>query len=200
MNAHTHGARRRRLPLLVSLPILIVALALAATPAAARGGPQTSVAAARAATAPFHSLSAAQSAGYVVKVADLAGLTCITDLADVPSMGGMGVHYLDPSLIPELTDPTFTGTPTVDATTPEAVVYGPGPQGQLRLVALEYLTLKAPWDATHSAPPELFGQMFMTTDAGNRYGLPAFYSLHAWIWDPNPNGMFEMWNPRVTCP
>jgi hypothetical protein len=200
MNASTHGAPRRRWSLLVSLPIVFVALALAAAPAAAGGGEQASVAAARAATATFHSLPTAQAAGYVVEVADLAGLTCIADLEDVPSMGAMGVHYLDPGLIPELTDPTFTGAPSVDATQPEALVYGPGPQGELRLVALEYLTLKAPWDATHSGPPELFGQTFMTTDAGNRYGLPAFYSLHAWIWDPNPNGMFEMWNPRVTCP
>lgn len=199
MSISTYGPAHRRWRVLLSVPILIVAFALAAAPVAARGG-QASVAAARAATARLHTVSAGQAAGYVVEVADLAGLTCIADLADVPSMGAMGVHYLDPSLIPELTDPTFDGVPSVDATQPELLVYAPGPQGQLRLVALEYLTLKAPWDATHSGPPELFGQMFMTTDAGNRYGLPAFYSLHAWIWDPNPNGMFEMWNPRVTCP
>ena len=42
---------------------------------------------------------------------------------------------------------------------------------------------------------------FMLTDApGNRYGLPAFYSLHAWIWKHNPAGPFEMWNPDVHCP
>ena len=28
----------------------------------------------------------------------------------------------------------------------------------------------------------LFGQHFMLSPDGNRFGLPAFYSLHAWIW------------------
>jgi len=31
------------------------------------------------------------------------------------------------------------------------------------------------------------------------HGLPAFYSLHAWIWKHNPAGDFAMWNPDVTC-
>jgi hypothetical protein len=36
--------------------------------------------------------------------------------------------------------------------------------------------------------------------APNRFGLDAFYSLHAWMWKPNPAGTFAMWNPRVSCP
>jgi hypothetical protein len=47
------------------------------------------------------------------------------------------------------------------------------------------------------APPNLFGQEFNFTDAPNRYGLPPFYSLHAWVWKDNPAGAFAMWNP--TC-
>ena len=35
--------------------------------------------------------------------------------------------------------------------------------------------------------------------AGNRYNLPDFYELHAWIWKHNPSGMFEDWNPTVSC-
>jgi hypothetical protein len=34
----------------------------------------------------------------------------------------------------------------------------------------------------------------------NRYGLPPFYELHAWVWKHNPSGMFNDWNPLVTCP
>jgi hypothetical protein len=34
----------------------------------------------------------------------------------------------------------------------------------------------------------------------NRYGLPAFWELHAWVWRHNPNGLFDDWNPRVSCP
>jgi len=39
----------------------------------------------------------------------------------------------------------------------------------------------------------------MLTPADNRYRLPAFYSLHAWIWKHNPKGTFEQWNPQVHC-
>ena len=35
--------------------------------------------------------------------------------------------------------------------------------------------------------------------AGNRYGLPDFYAMHAWIWKNNPLGMNNDWNPNVTC-
>jgi hypothetical protein len=38
-----------------------------------------------------------------------------------------------------------------------------------------------------------------STPRPNRYGLPPFYALHAWIWQPNPSGKFEPWNPRVSC-
>ena len=27
-----------------------------------------------------------------------------------------------------------------------------------------------------------------------------FYLMHAWIWQPNPAGMFNDWNPEVSCP
>lgn len=185
-------AARRRWPLFVGLAIL--GLTLTAIPVAAEPGGQSNVAGARAATARFHDLGAAQSAGYSALVADLAGITCI----DNPGVGAMGVHYLNPALAPELGDPTAEAT--VDASTPELLVYAPGPNGQLRLVALEYLALRANWDAHHAAPPSLFGQTFSLTLAGNRYGLPDFYSLHAWIWDPNPTDLFAPWNPRVACP
>ncbi len=33
----------------------------------------------------------------------------------------------------------------------------------------------------------------------NRYGLSAFYELHVWAWQSNPNGMFADFNPQVSC-
>jgi hypothetical protein len=36
-------------------------------------------------------------------------------------------------------------------------------------------------------------------ERANRYGIPAFYELHAWLWKLNPRGLFDDWNPRVTC-
>ena len=180
-----------RWPLFVGLAILT--LTLSVIPASAAPGGQSNVAGAREATARFHDLSAADAAGYSVPVADLAGITCIES-----AEGGMGLHYLNLSLAPELV--TADAVPAIDASTPELLVYAPGPSGEVRLVALEYLTLKASWDAHNAAPPTLFGQPFDETPAGNRYGLPAFYSLHAWIWNPNPMDLFAPYNPRVDCP
>jgi hypothetical protein len=175
------------------LGLAILALTISVIPVVADSGGQSAAAGARAATARFHDLSAADAAGYSVQVADLAGITCIDSAA-----GAMGVHYLNPNLVPELFDAGAGAD--VDAATPELLVYAPGPDGQLRLVALEYLTIKAAWDAQHAAAPSLFGRTFDSTAVGNRYGLPAFYSLHAWIWDPNPADIFAPYNPRVTCP
>jgi hypothetical protein len=102
----------------------------------------------------------------------------------------MGVHYVKGALV---------GDGAVDAATPEALVYEPQRNGRLRLVAVEYVVFQDAWDAAHSSPPSLFRREFELIGAGNRYGLPPFYELHAWLWKHNPSGMFEDWNPRVSC-
>jgi hypothetical protein len=190
-------ARRpaRRWPLFAGLAI--VALTLFAIPVAAAADGQSDLTAARQATASFHDFATAQAAGYAVEVADRDNLTCI---ADPGGAGAMGIHYLNPSLIPEAGDANAAAS--VDAATPELLVWAPASDGSAkRLVALEYLTLKGPWDAQHNGvAPSLFGQTFTETDAPNRFNLPDFYSLHAWIWDPNPTDLFAPWNPRVSCP
>ena len=33
----------------------------------------------------------------------------------------------------------------------------------------------------------------------NRFGLPAFYTLHVWAWKENPKGAFVNWHPNVSC-
>ncbi len=76
---------------------------------------------------------------------------------------------------------------------PEALVYAPMPDGRLQLVAVEYVVPQSAWDAKHSKPPVLFGKTF-GVDAS--IGV---YELHAWIWKPNPLGMFFDWNPNVSC-
>ena len=35
---------------------------------------------------------------------------------------------------------------------------------------------------------------------GHIPGMPPHYDLHVWVWQPNPDGMFAIWNPKVTCP
>ena len=166
--------------IVIALFVLVPVLAAAGIAVAGGVG-------AKNATARFHDLDKAVEAGYSVTVADLAGITCIEDPA---GSGTMGVHMLNPALLDA----------TIDADAPELLVYAPKPNGELKLVALEYLVLKSVWEAAgHTSPPALFGEEFMLTPVGNRYGLPDFYALHAWIWNSNPSGLFSPYNPSVSC-
>ena len=140
------------------------------------------------ATAKFHDLAVARHAGYGL-LKDKNGVACIA-MDGMPQMGAMGLHYAKSALVAD---------GTLEVSTPEALVYAPA-GAKPRLAAVEYLVLKSAWDAKHASPPSLFGHPFNLTPAGNRFGLPAFYSLHAWIWKHNPVGKFAMWNPEVTCP
>jgi hypothetical protein len=140
----------------------------------------------RAVTTKYHSLTTARHNGYH-RFVDVDGIACIAQ----PGVGAMGVHYVNSDLV---------GDPAINPDKPEAMVYAPGPHGAKTLAAVEYIVVKDAWDATHDMAPMLFGHMFMTTDAPNRFGLPAFYSLHVWAYKHNPAGTFEMWNPNVHCP
>jgi hypothetical protein len=171
---------RRLIPLCVAL----VAVLGAVVPVFAASS--DTLANVRDATAVYADPTAALAGGYEL-LTDAAGIACIAE----PGQGAMGVHFVKGSLVQG---------GTIDAARPQAVVYERQDSGRLHLVAVEYVVLQAAWDATHSAPPSLFGQQFMKNPAGNRFGLPAFYSLHAWIWKDNPKGMFNAWNPRVNCP
>ena len=139
----------------------------------------------RAATEQYQDVAAAEDAGYALLI-DTAGISCI-DSED----GAMGIHYANGDLV---------AGGVIDALKPQVLVFEPGKDNALHLTAVEYVVLQETWDASHDAAPELFGQEFMLTPEGNRYGLPAFYSLHDWAWKTNPDGEFAMYNPDVTCP
>ena len=56
------------------------------------------------------------------------------------------------------------------------------------------------WDDKHPGnPPQLMGQFFHRFDSPNRFGLPAFYTLHVWAWKDSPTGTFVNWNSNVSC-
>jgi hypothetical protein len=164
---------------------LALALLSTAPTAAAHPGHPSDLHKARDASAPYRHLDAAKADGYGL-LTDAQGVACI----DNPGVGGMGIHYVKNE---------FVGDAVVDPAKPEALVYEPGRRGRLRLVAVEYVVFQAAWDAEHASPPELFGREFELIQAPNRYGLDAFYELHAWLWKFNPRGMFDDWNPRVSC-
>jgi hypothetical protein len=168
------AGRRRFLPLAA-----LVAFALS-VPVAIAAAPDP-LAAVRQATVQYHDLSVAEGAGY-------GEFYFCTDNESLRA--AMGQHYADVSRVVD---------PTIDALDPEVLVYEPKPNGTYRLVGVEWVVFQADWDALHPNPPQLFGKTFGEQDETNRYGLPPFYALHAWIWKGNPRGVFNDWNPTVSC-
>jgi hypothetical protein len=137
----------------------------------------------RDATAAYADVDAAIEAGYSFRLPDLSGATCIES-----AEGGMGVHMVNVGLLDG----------TIEETRPEVMVYAESPNtGRLKLVAVEYVVFEDAWAG--SSPPALFGREFDFVDSPNRYGLPAFYALHAWIWRHNPSGTLHAWNPKIDC-
>jgi hypothetical protein len=139
------------------------------------------LAALRGLTAPFHNFEKAEDAGWWLP---------LTDCLELPGVGGMGYHYGNPD---------FLGNTTPNVLEPGVLVYEPQKNGKLRLVAVEYVVLYdvlygpggvPPMDAE---PPVLMGQQFHQNPGAR------LWMLHVWIWQHNPNGIFENWNPTVSC-
>jgi hypothetical protein len=138
-------------------------------------------------TARFHDLDAALGAGYELGWVNGSGDRIITGCVAHPTAGAMGYHYFNAELMADL---------TTDVLNPEVLVYAPGSDGDRKLVAVEWV-VRGP----NSNPPGV-------TEAPSVLGMemhilvPAvgFYIMHAWVWRPNPAGMFADWNPEVSCP
>lgn len=163
--------------------LIVGLLALSAVPTAASGGDLQEV---KAATARFNSLTQAEAGGYVLP----PGGPLHECIASFDGSGAMGYHFINFGLLDA----------TIDPTSPEALVYAPDENGHLRLAAVEYVVFQEPWVAEHgTALPALFGEEFHTVGFPNRYEVPAFFALHAWIWEPNPAGTFADFNPNVSC-
>jgi hypothetical protein len=151
--------------------LAVLALLAAGTAAAAQTGGNPLADHVRQANARFQDVKVAVAEGY-------APIPCTSGIDG----GAMGVHYVNAK---------FLQDETPDLKRPQAVMYEPGPDGQMRLIAVEYISLKG--------PASLEGQLFSFQGSPNRYGLPAFYELHVWAWKPNPKGAFADFNPTVTC-
>ena len=122
-------------------------------------------------TAPFRRFRVAEAAGYAAQLTP----------CQVTEAGGMGFHYGNPALIDGI----------VEEQEPEVLLYEPTRSGELRLVAVEYIVPFTAWPADE--PPALNGVSF---HRNNTFGL---WVLHAWVWKHNPTGVFQDWNPRVSC-
>jgi hypothetical protein len=126
----------------------------------------------RRATARFHSKRQALRAGYV------RNDHCVS----FPGLGGMGYHWLNPSLLDDVFDPLQ----------PEVVLYATGDDGELKLVAIEYIVLDVGQER-----PEFAGYLF---DIGGTPLPVPHYSLHVWLYEENSNGIFAPINPNISCP
>jgi hypothetical protein len=89
---------------------------------------------------------------------------------------GLGYHF-----VREVAE----GQEQLEITEPNSVLYAPQPDGSLKLVGVGYVSKRA---------AVLFDEAFSPPST-----LP-YYTLHAWVWEENPDGVFEHINPNVTCP
>jgi hypothetical protein len=126
-----------------------------------------------------------------VQVAEADGYQLLFGCVSGDSSGAMGLHYVNMDLV---------NKGEVRLKYPQIVIYEPTSDGHVRLTGADYLILAEGWDKKHPGdPPQLMGQLFHLFDAPNRFGLPAFYTLHVWAWKDNPNGAFVNWHPNVSC-
>ena len=168
---------RFRVLIVALLPLLAITVV-----ASAFGGGQSELSSLRQATERYHDLQTAIDAGYTVELPQtgaFGGGTCIANGAE----GAMGIHMLSPGRIDG----------NLDAADPEVLLYERRNSGTLKLTGVEYVV-------AGDSQPKLFGQDLADTNLA-RYGDPAtnVWTLHAWVWKPNPGGMFDPWNTRVTC-
>ena len=163
------------------LLILVAGIAYAATgvtdPAVLRD-----LARVRQASAKYHDVNAALADGFIPTP------HCVSS----PD-GGMGIHYIHP---PRLMDPAE------NILEPEILLYVETAEG-MKLIGLEYFHgIGAPdTPIPNPAPPApvLFGRPFDGPMDAHEPGQPPHYDLHVWVWQPNPSGMFAMFNPNVSC-
>ena len=168
--------RRSILSVLTLLAVLAGIVALA-TPASADGGPRARL---KGATARYHSVNRAVTDGFVPS----------EECAELPGVGGMGYHYVNPERLQD---------GVVDPARPDILLYVKE-RGRMRLAGVEWFAVDPDQDlSTDAGRPELFGQPFDGPMPGHEPGMPIHFDLHAWVWKHNPTGTFEPWNPRVSC-
>ena len=96
-------------------------------------------------------------------------------------MENMGHHFMKASNL----DDQF------DMRNPEILVYNKMSDGTMELVAVEYAI---PIDLSPNAAPEGFTGSSDVWSKNTGFGL---WLLHAWVWYPNPDGVFNPTNKNV---
>jgi len=101
----------------------------------------------------------------------------------VVTLPNMGYHFLKAELV----------SPVFDLRKPAILVYNKKDNGKFELVAVEYAVPMS------SLPPHVAPEGFTgTVDMWNENTLnTGWWTLHAWVWKNNPDGVFEPMNPLV---
>lgn len=98
-------------------------------------------------------------------------------------MSHMGYHYLKAANL----DDKF------DIARPELLVYRQDKNGKMLLNAVEYAV---PFDDFPNGVPKVFG-FTGTSDKWEYNAMFNVWTLHAWVWYFNPDGVFAPYNPLV---
>ncbi|MFI5311289.1 MAG: hypothetical protein ACHQQ3_08665 [Gemmatimonadales bacterium] len=127
----------------------------------------------RTATAAFHSIDSAVTAGYPRELPE-----CLIHAQH----GAMGYHHLNRALVDA----------KLEIDRPEILLYERRPNGEYRLNGVEFIVPFRAWPRD-SVAPVLMGQTLHRED-----NLKIWY-LHVWAWTKNPEGLFANFNPDVAC-
>ncbi len=171
----------QRRPLILSVVLVLSSLAFGAAALAGNGALAGDLERVRGALARYNSIGQAERDGYVPA----------SPCEQLPGVGGMGIHYVNPGLM----------APGIDPLRPEILLYLPDADGNLKLIGVEYFQADADQDlTTDDDRPSVFGQPFDGPMEGHAPGMPRHYDLHVWLFEANPAGVFAVWNPAVSCP
>jgi hypothetical protein len=156
--------------------------------AAAAAGTLVAVSATGSAAAPVQGEAAARAATVQyqdVEVAKADGYIPVSPCEELPGVGAMGYHYLNPELASD---------DKIVPTKPELLLYVPDGDG-LRLAGVEYFMA----EAVAKKRPTVFGRPFDGPMDGHSPEMPRHFDLHFWVWDENPAGITAPWNPALSC-
>lgn len=124
---------------------------------------------------PFFNYDVAVAAGWD---------TILGECVESP-MGGMGYHLHNMD--------QFTNG-YLNLLRPEVLLYAPMEDGSMEFQGVEYIIPAELW--TSEDPPQFLGR---NLHFNPNVGPAGIWALHVWVGKQNPNGIFEDWNPEVSC-
>ena len=119
------------------------------------------------------------------RVAQRDGYRPTPRCSESPDEGGIGITFVNRAL---------SRDNEVDLLRPEQLLYEPGRGGERTLVGVGYFV-----PSTGQRPPETpIGHL--DGPIPERFeGQGEHFALQAWVHRENPNGVFDTWNPDVSC-